>query len=215
MAGQPGGKLRLFQKAFEQVDDGLRHGIFGHPQDDEALEFVRWVIADVGKVHVAGDKGRAGAAGAGGNFGVGRMPQADVARVFAGVAKAGQQRKGRARHVGVHEKAHGLRGEQMKGLLFGQIADVFEGGADVFHGQVVFLPQLLKGHAAGEAADHERDGHSRATDDGLAVADGRVNDNAVFCVHNPPITFHTLDSKANCCLHSSHPDASCFQVCGV
>jgi len=25
--------------------------------------------------------------GAGGNFGVGRMPQADVARVFAGVAK--------------------------------------------------------------------------------------------------------------------------------
>src|ERR1039458_1329671 len=150
-----------------------------------------------------------------GNLGVGRMPKAKVARVFAGVTEARAQCQGRARHIGVHEKAHGLRGEEMKRFLFGEFADEFEGGADVFHGEVVFLPQLLKRHAAGEAADDERDGHPRATDDGLAVADGRVNDDAVVCVHNSPITFHTLDSKANCSFHFSYPGAFSFQVCGV
>jgi hypothetical protein len=140
-------------------------------------------LADVGKIHVASDEGRAGAARASGNLRVGSIPQGNVAGVFAGVAEAGQQCQRRARHVGVHEEAHGLRGERMEGFLFGQFAHEFEGGADVFHGEVVFLPQLLKGHAAGEAAHDERNGHPRATDDGLAVADGRINDNAFVSVH--------------------------------
>lgn len=91
----------------------------------------------------------------GGNFGVGCVAQPNVARVLAVGAKGGEQGQRGARHIGIHEKAHGLRGKQVKGFLLGEFAAEFEGGADVFHSEIVFLPQLLKGHAAGEAADHE------------------------------------------------------------
>lgn len=67
----------------------------------------------------------------------------------------------------------------MKGFLFGEFANEFEGGTDVFHGEVVFLTQLLKGHAVGQAADNERHWHPCAKDDGLPVTDGRVNHHAV------------------------------------
>jgi hypothetical protein len=43
MARQPGGQFHLFQETFEQVDDGLCHGIVGHPQDNDAL-IVRWRV---------------------------------------------------------------------------------------------------------------------------------------------------------------------------
>ena len=49
MAGQPGGEFSLFQEACELVNDDLRHGIVGQPQNNEALKFVRRIIADVAK----------------------------------------------------------------------------------------------------------------------------------------------------------------------
>jgi hypothetical protein len=112
------------------------------------------------------------------------------------MAQAGQQCQRRARHVGVHEEAHGLRGKRMEGLLFGEFANEFEGGANVFGGEVVFLPQLLKGHAASEAADNYRHRHPCASDNGFAMTDGRVNDDAVLSVHNSSVSFHILNPKA-------------------
>jgi hypothetical protein len=129
------------------------------------------------------------------------------------MAQAGQQCQRRARHVGIHEEAHGLRGEQMKGLLFGEFANEFEGSANVFGSEVVFLSQLLKGHATSKAADNKRDRHPCASDNGFAVTDGRVNDDAVVCVHNSSISFHTLNPKAIWSSRFSFSRASATAAC--
>lgn len=100
--------------------DGWRKGLFGG--------------------HKRRAPGRVNLAGVGGNLGVGRVAQANIAGVFALMAKVGQQSQRRPRHIGVHEKAHGLREKQMKGFLFGEFANKFEGGADVLYREVVFLP---------------------------------------------------------------------------
>jgi len=86
----------------------------------------------------------------------------------------------------------------MKRFLFGQLADKFEGGADIFSGKVIFTPEILRGHAAREAADDERDRDSRAANHGLAVAEGRINNDTIVFVHKIILTFLGHRSSAVC-----------------
>lgn len=63
-------------------------------------------------------------------------------------------------------------------FLVDEFAGELKGSTDVGDGQAVFLPDLVEGHAACEAAHDKRDGHSRATNYWFAMANLWVNDNA-------------------------------------
>ena len=79
-------------------------------------------------------------------------------------------------------------GSKWKDSLFREFADQLKSGPDIFLGKLIFLPHLFKGHAASQADDDERNRHPHATNDGFAVANGRVNDNAVIrMVCNRPL----------------------------
>jgi hypothetical protein len=94
-----------------------------------------------------------------------------------------EQSKRRARHVGVHEEAHGLRGERMKRFLFSQFANKLERSANVLNGKVVFLLDLLETHASGKTANNQCNRHACAANYRLAVANGGINDDASVSVH--------------------------------
>jgi hypothetical protein len=64
-------------------------------------------------------------------------------------------------------------------FLVDQFTRELQGRADVRDGQVVLPLHLFEGHAAGQAADHDRHGCAGAANDGLAVADCRIDGDAV------------------------------------
>ena len=64
-------------------------------------------------------------------------------------------------------------------LLIHQFRGEFERRADLGAGQGIFAFHFFKAHAAGKAADHQRDGHSGPANDGFAVTDVWVNDDLV------------------------------------
>jgi hypothetical protein len=78
VAGKLSDERRLFEESFKQADNGSRHGVVGHPHDEKALIRFRWIMPDVGKIQVAGEESRSGAAGVGSDKGVGRMAQTDM-----------------------------------------------------------------------------------------------------------------------------------------
>jgi hypothetical protein len=127
-----------------------------------------------------------------------RASEANVFDVLSSVVVRLKRSDNRARQVGINEEANCLRWERMETLLFRQFANKFECSADVVHAQVVLAFDLLKGHTASEASNHERNRHPGATDDGFAVADCRINNNSIVTFHNQLITQSGLDSKHFC-----------------
>ena len=196
MARDLGDEIRLFEETFEQIHDALGDGIIGHSQNNDAAVFARGIVPDIGEIHVSRYDGRPGVAGMGGYPRVRSLTQAKVTGKFSNVAKAGQQCHGRARHVGVHQKAHASRGEQVEGFPIGEPSDEFERGTNVFRRQVIFLSHFVKGHAARQTANNERNGHARAANNRLAMANGRVNDDAVVFIHTTVIIYHIFASEA-------------------
>lgn len=71
----------------------------------------------------------------------------------------------------------------MERFFFSEFGNEFKSGANVLHGKIVFLLDLIEGHAASEAAHNERHRHACAPNDGFAVADCRINDNAIVAIH--------------------------------
>lgn len=71
----------------------------------------------------------------------------------------------------------------MKRLLLGKLADESERRSNIISSQIVLALNLFKGHAAGEAPDHDRHRNTRATNDGFPVADSRIDNNAVLSLH--------------------------------
>jgi len=71
-------------------------------------------------------------------------------------------------------------------FLIHQFTGELERSADLGARQIVFAFHFFKAHAAGKAADYQGDGHPRAANDRLAVADFRVNDDLV--VHGFSLT---------------------------
>jgi len=169
MARDLGDEIRLFEETFEQIHDALGDGIIGHSQNNDAAVFARGIVPDIGEIHVSRYDGRPGVAGMGGYPRVRSLTQAKVTGKFSNVAKAGQQCHGRARHVGVHQKAHASRGEQVEGFPIGEPSDEFERGTN---------------------------GHARAANNRLAMANGRVNDDAVVFIHTTVIIYHIFASEA-------------------
>jgi len=67
----------------------------------------------------------------------------------------------------------------MKRLLLSQFTHKSERSPDVVCGEVVFTLYVLECHATGQAPHNHRYRHASAPNDGFAVTDGRIDDNAV------------------------------------
>jgi len=71
----------------------------------------------------------------------------------------------------------------VKRLLLGKLADESERRSNIISSQIVFALNFFKGHAAGEAPDHDRHRNTRAANDGFPVADSRIDNDAVLGLH--------------------------------
>ena len=67
----------------------------------------------------------------------------------------------------------------MVGFGGDELFGVAQGGADVGLGDAVLADDFGGGHAAGEAAENPFDGNAGAADDGFAVLDGGIDDDAI------------------------------------
>jgi hypothetical protein len=106
-----------------------------------------------------------------------------------------KHRRRGARQVGVEQKAHGPLGRQRTMfLLIDEFAGELERGANVGNCQTIFFLDFLEGHAPGKAADDESHRHSRAADDGFAVANFWVDDDALVHAMN----LSRVNETSNC-----------------
>jgi hypothetical protein len=74
-------------------------------------------------------------------------------------------------------------GKWVKRLLLGQLADESERRSNIVSSQIVLVLNFFKGHAAGEAPDHDRHRNTRAAIDGFPVANSRIDNDAVLSLH--------------------------------
>ena len=90
-----------------------------------------------------------------------------------------------ARQVRVDQKTHAELGgwQRVKRLLLSQFTHKSERSSDVVGGDVAFTLYIFERHAAGQAADNHRYRQAGASNDGFAVANGRVDGNAVWGGH--------------------------------
>lgn len=112
--------------------------------------------------------------------------QPNVARELYLVPKFLDDGDCRARQIGIDQKTHTElgSGQRVKRLLLHQFAHELERGTDVVGGDVIFTLDVLERHAASQAAHDHRYGQTSAPNDGLAVADGRVKDDAIWGGHS-------------------------------
>jgi hypothetical protein len=71
----------------------------------------------------------------------------------------------------------------MKGFLLSQFPDESERSSNIVRGDVVLALDLLERHAPSQAPHHNRDRYAGAPNDGFAVGDGRIEDNAIRSGH--------------------------------
>ena len=71
----------------------------------------------------------------------------------------------------------------MKRLLLGKLTNESERRSNIISSQVVLALNLFKGHAPGEAPDHNRHRNTRATNDGFPVANSRIDNDAALSLH--------------------------------
>ena len=104
---------------------------------------------------------------------------------FDFVAKIRYERNDRARNICVDQKTHdGLSsGQRVKRLLLGKLADESQRRPNIVSSKIVFALNFLKGHAAGEASDHDRYRHTAAPNHGFPVANIRIENNVVLSLH--------------------------------
>jgi hypothetical protein len=115
-----------------------------------------------------------------------RGRQANVTSKFDFVSKTPNKRNDRARHICVDQKkAHAVLsgGKWVKGLLLGQLADESERRSNIVSSQIVLVLNFFKGHAVGEAPDHDRHRNTPATNDEFPVANSRINNVAILRLH--------------------------------
>jgi hypothetical protein len=71
----------------------------------------------------------------------------------------------------------------MKRFLLSQFPDESERSTNIVRGDVILALDFLECHAPGQATYHDRDRYAGAPNDGFAVGDGRIEDNAVRSGH--------------------------------
>jgi len=138
------------------------------------------------QIKIAGDENQLMALRVGGDGRVINSIRQDVANVerFRGRAFAKAPQTSAA---GSHRAGISSRGcERMVFFLINEFTGEFQRGADLGASQSVFAFHFFKAHAASKAADNQRNGHPRASNDRLTVADFRVNDDLV--VHGFSLT---------------------------
>src|SRR5580700_164208 len=67
----------------------------------------------------------------------------------------------------------------MKRFLLSQFCDESEGSPNVVRGDVILALDFLERHASSQAPHHDSDRYACAPNDGFAVGDSRIEDNAV------------------------------------
>jgi|ERR1700722_4478232 len=72
----------------------------------------------------------------------------------------------------------------MKGFLLGQFPDESERSSNIVSGDVILALDFLECHAPSQATYHDCDRYPGAPNDGFAVGDGRIEDNAVRDGHS-------------------------------
>ena len=99
--------------------------------------------------------------------------------------KTRNKRNDRARHICVDQKAHAVLsgGKWVKRLLLGKLADESERRSSIVDSQIVLALNFFKGHAAGEAANHDCHRNTRPTNDGFSVTNSRIDNDAVMSLH--------------------------------
>ena len=92
-------------------------------------------------------------------------------------------------------------------FLLHQFTGELERGADLGAGERILTLHFVKAHPARQAANDQRNWHPRATNDGLAVADSRVDDDLV--VHGFDTTPDSVfDQRAISSSHAPWPRLS-------
>ncbi len=71
----------------------------------------------------------------------------------------------------------------MKGFLLSQFPDESERSTNIVRGDVILALDFVERHAPGQATYHDRNRYAGAPNDGFAVGDGRIEDNAVRSGH--------------------------------
>jgi hypothetical protein len=102
------------------------------------------------------------------------------------VSKIRYERDDRARHICVDQKAHDdlSSGQRVKRLLFGKLRDESQRRPNIVSGEIVLALNFLKGHAAGEASDHNRYRHTCAANHGFSVTNSWIENDAVLGLHD-------------------------------
>jgi hypothetical protein len=72
----------------------------------------------------------------------------------------------------------------MKGFLLSQFPDESERSSNIVRGDVILALDFLERHAPSQATYHDCDGYAGAPNDGFAVRNGRIEDNAVWDGHD-------------------------------
>jgi hypothetical protein len=71
----------------------------------------------------------------------------------------------------------------MKRFLLSQFPDESERSSDIVRGDVILALDFFERHAPSQASHHDCDRYAGAPNDGFAVGDGRIEDNAVRSGH--------------------------------
>jgi hypothetical protein len=92
----------------------------------------------------------------------------------------------------------------MKRLLLSQFPDESECSSNIVRGDVILALDLLERHSPSQAPHHDCDRYAGAPDDGFAVGDGRIEDDAVRDGHAPSDD-SDLGELVECNHHDSAP----------
>jgi len=159
----------------------LGHSGVRQTQNNNALVPIRWISPHISEIQVPSEKCRASISGTRGNLFIGSRSQPNISCELHLVPEFLAHVDCRPRQVSVDQKTHAELGcwQWVKRLLLSQFTHKSERSPDVVGRDVVLTLYVLECHTPGQAADNHRYRQASAPNDGFAVTDGGVDDNAV------------------------------------
>lgn len=174
--------VAVFRKGLEMGNDRLALGFerefVGKTAEDEAGGKAGGEEMRVSEFKIGGDQGSAAAKGVFMNFGVLAASQPDIPHILRLETLLPQHPRQQARQILVHqEEGHRLRpgSDKLGGEYLG---GVVEGRENVVSLKAVFAHEVAVIHSSGQLPQDNVDGDAGAFDDGLAEADGGVDDDS-------------------------------------
>lgn len=144
---------------------------------DDSVEFLRRIVAYVGEIEIACYQGESPILCDASNYRVRGASQVFISHIQSFMSQVTELPRDRARQTGVHEKFHHwlAAGQRMVLFLIDQFTRKSQRRANIFGREVVLVLDLGKGHAGCEATNDNRYGRACAADNGLAMANPRVD----------------------------------------